>query len=180
VPPFVIFSDASLQEMAYFFPADKVNFEKISGVGARKLESFGDDFLRIINAHLKENNLHSREIIGRRTKARAPRHFRPVDGDTSSITIELIKRGLSIIEMAQARGLAPSTIASHIERLVASGEKLNLDYLKPPPEIFKIIKAAFVQCGGEQLKPVFEFLNGEYDYEVIRLVRAMMKSENKD
>jgi ATP-dependent DNA helicase RecQ len=179
VPPFIIFSDASLQEMAYFFPANKINFEKISGVGARKLESFGDDFLKIINAHLKENNLHSREILGRRTKPRAPRHFRPVDGDTSSVTIELIKRKLSLEQMAQARSLAHSTIVSHIERLIIYGEKLDLDYLKPPPEIFKIIKAAFVQCGDEKLKPVFEFLNGGYDYETIRLVRAMMKNDDK-
>ncbi|MCK4799970.1 DNA helicase RecQ, partial [Candidatus Parcubacteria bacterium] len=61
VPPFMIFSDVSLQEMSCYFPVDKNNFAKIEGVGVKKLESFSKAFLAVINRHIKENNIQSQE-----------------------------------------------------------------------------------------------------------------------
>ncbi|MBI4652694.1 DNA helicase RecQ [Candidatus Kuenenbacteria bacterium] len=178
VPPFVIFSDASLQEMAFYFPIDKENFSMITGVGARKLESFGNDFLKIIIAYVKKNNLSSKKIYKSRSgKIRLPREERSVNGDTFSITNELINRQLSIDDMAKARGLAISTIISHIEQLINSGEKIDIEYLKPSPEVYEKIKNAFKQYGEEKLRPVFEYLREQYSYEIIRLVRAIMNAE---
>ena len=57
VPAFVIFSDASLQEMAYYFPCNKESFLKINGVGETKLESFGNDFLKVIKEYVEKNCL---------------------------------------------------------------------------------------------------------------------------
>ncbi|MFH1233773.1 MAG: DNA helicase RecQ [Patescibacteria group bacterium] len=177
VPAFVIFSDISLQEMSYYFPANSENFSLISGVGACKLESFGKDFLKVIVEHIKENNLSSKEICKGRSKTKLPRHERSLDRDTSFITIDLLNRKLAIVDMAKARGLAPSTIASHIEGLINSGVKINLAYLKPHQEVYEKIKTAFQHCGDEKLRPVFEYLKEKYDYETIRLVRLIMKTE---
>jgi ATP-dependent DNA helicase RecQ len=177
VPPFVIFSDASLQEMAFYFPTGKDSFSNITGVGARKLESFGANFLNIINAHLEENKLAPREISKSQTKTRKTKNELPVNGDTTGQTIDLIRRKLSIADIAKARGLAPTTICSHIERMVNSGITLDLDYLKPTPEVFAKIKTAFDKCGSEMLRPVYNYLKEEYDYETIRLVRMIIKSK---
>ncbi len=178
VPPFIIFSDASLQEMAYYFPANSKNFSLINGVGARKLESFGNDFLKAIKEYVKENNILSREMETRenRVRIRLHRYNQPLNKETLSITSDLLNRKLTIVDMAKARGLAPSTILSHIERLIDSGAKVNLEYLKPRQEIFEKIKTAFQYCGGEKSRPVFEFLKEKYDYKTIRLVRLIIKT----
>ena len=55
VPPYIIFSDVSLRQMARFYPANEKDFSRISGVGERKLREFGDVFLREIAAHLQSN-----------------------------------------------------------------------------------------------------------------------------
>lgn len=57
VPPFMIFSDVSLQEMCFYFPVSDEDFLSITGVGEQKLESFGDRFVRMIQAYVKENNI---------------------------------------------------------------------------------------------------------------------------
>jgi ATP-dependent DNA helicase RecQ len=179
VPPFIIFSDASLQEMAHYFPADKDSFSRITGVGTRKLESFGEDFIGVIKAHLEENGLVSKEIAGGRIRSRAPRRERPTSHGTSGTTAELIGRKLPLGDIAKARGLAPSTIISHIEQLIDSGAKIDIDYLKPGKGVFEKIKNAFIACGGDALRPVFDYLKEKHDYETIRLVRAILKAENK-
>jgi len=181
VPPFIIFSDISLQEMAYYFPTSNENFSLINGVGARKIESFGNDFLKEIAGYIKKNNVSSREAEMRKNRAniRLPRHSRLLSKGHSSITIDLLNRKLTIANMAKARGLAQSTIISHIERLIISGVKLNIEYLKPRQEIYEKIKAAFQHCGDEKLRPVFEYLKEEYDYETIKLTRIIMKATAK-
>jgi len=68
VPPFVIFGDVALREMARYLPSDKENFLRIQGVGAQKLENYGNDFLEAINNHLEENNLVSLEVPYRHRK----------------------------------------------------------------------------------------------------------------
>jgi ATP-dependent DNA helicase RecQ len=62
VPPFIIFGDKSLHEMAYYFPSTKKAFSNIFGVGAKKLDAFGDTFLKCINTHAKDNNLKEKQI----------------------------------------------------------------------------------------------------------------------
>ncbi len=65
VPPFVIFGDVSLREMAHYFPIDPQSFLRIRGVGANKLENLGEVFMRVIKKHLQDNNLSSIEMSAR-------------------------------------------------------------------------------------------------------------------
>jgi ATP-dependent DNA helicase RecQ len=175
VPPFMIFSDVSLQEMAYYFPADRNNFAKIEGVGIRKLESFSKAFLAVINNHIKENNLQSVEIpnrvqnrsIGGRVGSAFPeRYIR---------TKEMLSQKLPISEIADKQGFRYGTIVRHIEKLISNGEDIDIAYLKPPQERLEKIKTAFEKCGDEKLKPVFEFLKEEYSYDEIRIGKLFYK-----
>ena len=77
---------------------------------------------------------------------------------------------MSIEEIARERGLAISTIASHLDRLVRAGEKLDLGPLLPPKERFDKIKEALVKTGGEFLSSAKEALGDEYSYDEIRIV----------
>jgi len=77
--------------------------------------------------------------------------------------------------MAGIRGLAAGTIAAHIEKLVSSGEEIDIDYLRPPLERFETIKAAFQKSGGPALTPVREMLGEHFSYEEIRLARLFIQ-----
>ncbi|MFZ2970617.1 MAG: DNA helicase RecQ [Minisyncoccia bacterium] len=176
IPPFVVFSDISLCEMAHYFPSDKNNFSKIEGVGSRKLESFGGAFLEVINNYAKENNIFSLEVpdrgerrinkIKRLVKAGRSRYAR---------TKEMVLQKIPLSEIAKEEGFTEGTIASHIEKLLEAGEDIDIAYLKPTREKFEKIKTAFEKCGDEKLKPVFEFLKEEYSYDEIRLVKLFLK-----
>lgn len=176
LPPFMIFSDVSLQEMAHYFPKDKNNFSRIEGVGSRKLESFGDAFLEVINNYIKENNISSSEVPDR-SKRRINKIKRLVKAGRSRYakTKEMILQKLPLSEIAKEEGFTEGTIASHIEKLLEAGEEIDIEYLKPPREKFEKIKTAFEKCGGEKLKPVFDFLGEKYSYDEIKLVKLFLK-----
>jgi ATP-dependent DNA helicase RecQ len=169
VPPFVIFSDKSLQEMAFYFPQSKESFSGISGVGEAKLERFGDAFLKIIRGHTEKNNLNEKPVFstagvfGNRTIKR--------QGSTYNETKELILQKLPLDEIAIKRGYTKTTIINHIEKLMLNGENPDIEYLKPPKEQLEEIVEAFKKSSGEALSPVHSLLNEKYTYEELRLAR---------
>ncbi|HHE46023.1 MAG TPA: DNA helicase RecQ, partial [Candidatus Moranbacteria bacterium] len=175
IPPFVIFSDVSLREMAYYFPTDEKSFLKITGVGEQKLKNFGNEFLQEINEYARENNLQPKEFSGgRRQDGKKESAKIRTNSETYQITREFLEKKILIADIAKARGLAEGTIVSHIEKMIASGKNLDIEYLKPSAEIFNEIKKSFEKCDAKALTPVYENLGGKYDYEIIRLVRMFL------
>jgi ATP-dependent DNA helicase RecQ len=114
VPPFVIFGDVTLHEMAYYLPQSSEGLSRIFGVGKEKLARFGDTFLKVIIEHTIENNLAERQIpIGPgRQRQRTIRRA----GSTYDETKQLVNERLSIAQIAQQRHLAESTVVSHRTR----------------------------------------------------------------
>ncbi|MCK5084837.1 MAG: DNA helicase RecQ, partial [Candidatus Pacebacteria bacterium] len=175
VPPFMIFSDVSLQEMSRYFPADQNNFAKIEGVGSKKLESFSDAFLAVINNYIKENNIQSVEIPNRDQERIKSIKSNSAFSERYIRTKEMLFQKLPISEIAEKQGFKYGTIVVHIEKLISNGEELDIDYLKLPQEKLEKIKTAFEKCGDEKLKPVFVFLKEEYSYDEIRLGKLFWK-----
>lgn len=176
VPPFIIFGDASLQEMAYYLPSDEESFGCISGVGAKKLEQYGAIFLAVVNSFAQKNNLAPMAIPGKQQPAVAVKiTSKPTPYEK---TRAMIGQKVPLKMMAERQGLQVATIINHIERLVEAGADLDLHYLKPAGEKYELIKAAFALCGTDKLRPVFEFLNEEFPYNEIHLVRIIMNSMN--
>lgn len=167
VPPYVIFGDVTLQQMAYFVPQSRETLSKIHGVGTMKLEQLGDTFLSTIVAHARTHNLEERDVPVRHTKKKS-REVKA--GSTYDQTKQLLHQGMSIEEVARERGLTTSTIAGHLERLVRAGEKLDFGPLLPPQERFDEIREALAQTGGEYLSPAKDVLGDEYSYDEIRIV----------
>jgi len=175
VPPFVIFGDSSLIEMAYYFPRSEEEFKNIAGVGVKKLEQFAGVFLKAINDFIKENNLSPDNFKREKSvsfsagiKIRQPKFY--------SKTRELLIKKIPFDRIAKNQELTPGTVINHIEKLVDAGEKLDLGYLKLPSDRYQIMKAAFTECGDERLKPVFEYLKEKYSYDELRLARVLIKS----
>jgi len=174
VPPFVIFGDASLQEMAYYFPNDQTSFSAISGVGARKLEQFSQVFLEAINSYAKDNNISPVAIPGKNQNEReikvaaSPQYYLK--------TKELTQKKIPLERIAKHQGLAVGTIINHLEKMIDAGERLDLEYLKLPKDRYEKMKTAFAECGDERLKPVFEYLDGKYSYDELKLARVLARS----
>ena len=105
VPPFIIFSDVSLKQMATYYPITKENMLNINGVGSLKFEKYGDVFIEAINNYVLENDIKPQDFIvqpKRIKKASAPKV------DTAAITYDLFKKGKTIKDIAEERGLKVS------------------------------------------------------------------------
>ncbi len=172
VPPYVVFSDATLIEMSTYLPEVKNEMLKISGVGDVKMEKYGADFLAKITDYCEENNLESR--INLKTPKHEPkkRTKRNAKGeDTYTISLKMFKNGASIDEIAEQRELASGTIETHLVRFIPSGE-VKLTEIVPEYKI-ETIRNAIIEMNADQgIGPIKEFLGEDYSYGEIRAVVA--------
>ncbi len=174
VPPFVIFGDTALQEMAFYLPQTEQAFAQINGVGAKKLERYGAVFLEKIGAFVKTHNL----IAPQRESAK-PKLMPPAPQNKKlhhyQKTKAMIATQLPLMTIAQQQELTPSTIISHIDKLLSAREPIDISYLKPDPQMAFAIYNAIKKHGSSFLKPIFDELEGKYSYDDIRLVMLFIK-----
>jgi ATP-dependent DNA helicase RecQ len=172
VPPFVIFGDTSLQQMATYYPTTKEKLGVIHGVGQAKMEKYGDRFLAVINEYVKEKSITPPDMPAKKMPKRSKK---PVIRQVGRYrkTKELIGKKVEIERIAKHQDIKTDTVVNHIEKLLDAGEKLDLEYLKLPRDRYQEIKKAFDREGDEFLKPVFEALEGKYSYPELKLVRVI-------
>jgi ATP-dependent DNA helicase RecQ len=174
VPPYVVFSDATLVEMATYLPQMDREMRKISGVGDLKMDKYGAVFLRCIKEYCLKNQLVSRMDLKSGRRERKPRTKRDSSGlDTYRISLDLFRDGRSIAEIAEERGLQVSTVEGHLARFVSSGE-VQLHELVPLEKVETIRSAVLKFSDGGALSPIKEFLGEDYTYGEIRAVIASM------
>ena len=172
VPPYVVFSDATLLEMATFLPLTKEEMRKISGVGDLKLDKYGWDFLTEIRSYCEVNNLDSRINLKSVKRERKVRTKRDEFGkDTNRISLDMFQSGLSIDEIAEARELARGTIEIHLIKFINTGE-VRLEDLVQASKVEPIKQAIARTNSGMAIAPVKEVLGENYTYGEIRAVMA--------
>ena len=180
VPPYVVFGDAALQQMAHYIPQSEESLLSISGVGEVKLEQYGDDFLAVICEYARENGLEDRTEPERNSRSQLTGASRSNSrASTYENTKLLIEQGYSIRQAARERDLSVNTIVGHVEMLVQRGELLDLSPLLPGNNRLECIQDAFEKVGYTSLAPVKELLGDEFSYEEIRLVRAYLGQQSK-
>ena len=176
VPPYIVFSDVSLRQMARFYPATDREFSRISGVGDRKLREFGEMFLGEIAAHLQSNprQLFADDFPQSGTPpAAAPRRSRLTD--TVRETLHFFRQGKSVSEIARMRGVKDGTIYGHLEEAMLAGEAIDVKSLLTA-EAQRDIAAAFAKHGFGNLGGTVAALGGRYDYGQCRIVRAALQT----
>jgi ATP-dependent DNA helicase RecQ len=172
VPPYVVFSDATLVEMSTYLPQNSLEMRKISGVGDLKFDKYGADFLAEIKSYCIQNNLVSRIVLKSAKRERKQRTKRDMHGkDTYHVSLDLFREGKSMEEIAKTRGLGLSTIEGHLARFVVTGE-LRLDEIVPVHKIEKIRKAIEDCREPYIIGPVKTILGENYSYGEIRAVMA--------
>jgi ATP-dependent DNA helicase RecQ len=175
VPPYIIFSDVALRQMARFYPANEVEFSRISGVGSQKLREFSTVFLADIASHLAAN---ARQIFADDSFSSTPPPPRPVLTDTVRETLRFFRAGETVADIARRRGVTTGTIHGHLATAMESGEAMSLRALLNE-EDWECITTAFRERGHASLTQIHGALDGRYDFGVLRIIRTAMQQGRK-
>ena len=176
VPPYVIFSDKTLVEMAGYFPQSRESLLNISGVGKVKHERYGNDFLSIIKEYCRSNRIDEKFKAPMREKDDAGRRYVAVG--------EAYNAGESLENLMTRYGVTADTILNHLARFIQAGNPLrsaedliSLSNLSPDQQmaVFK----AFDHMGPDMLKPVYDKLNGTVNYDELRILRLCYLCEKR-
>ena len=172
LPPYVIFQDVSLEAMATTYPITMEELQTIPGVGAGKAKRYGAEFLKVIKAHVEENEIERPEDLRVRTVA-----------NKSKLKISIIQgidRKIALDELAESKGLDFSELLDEVEAIVYSGTKINIDYFLDEvidEDHLEDIFEYFKESESDDLEAAIQELGGEYTEEEIRLVKIKFLSE---
>lgn len=173
VPPFVIFQDPSLEAMATTYPVTMEELQNIPGVGAGKAKRYGEEFLKVIKEHVKENDIIRPEDLRVRTVAKK--------SQLKVSIIQAIDRKIALDDLALSKGLDINEMLEELEAIVYSGTKININYfleeIMEPDKVDEIFDY-FSTAETDKLSAAIEEL-GEDDFTEteIRLVRIKFLSE---
>ncbi|OMP30766.1 DNA helicase RecQ [Mangrovimonas sp. DI 80] len=158
IPPYQVFSDAALKDMARLEPTTETDFLEVSGVGQYKLNAYGEDF---INA-----------IITFKTQKKNSKK------DTYLATFNLYKQGKSVEEIAEERQLHLNTIFSHLAKLYQEGKDINMYDFVSKSDVEAIKMAKDKLNTPKALKTYFEYFNEQMDYFKIRIALSILERES--
>jgi len=171
VPPYVIFSDNTLIEMATYFPQSPKTLLTIHGVGEVRLERYGDDFLKIIKQHCSSNNITEKEKPG---LTPSPKKKNSISAKSIEIG-KLFNKGQSITSIARAFSIKKGTVIGHLNNCVADDLILDTKKLVAASslstEMQNRVLDIFEKIGYERLKPIFEELKSAVSYDDLHIMR---------
>ncbi|WP_439099666.1 DNA helicase RecQ [Ectobacillus antri] len=165
VPPFVIFSDQTLRDMAAKLPQTTEEMLGVKGVGQQKQERYGKRFIAIIDRYVTENGVRpsSQRVVTKEKKEAS--HL---------VTYELYKQGYTLRDIAKERNLSLLTIENHILQCAEEGKEVQWEhFFSQEQEV--VIREVIIERGGEKLKPLKEALPDDVSYFTIKAVLAKMR-----
>jgi len=172
VPPFVIFQDPSLEDMALKYPISIEELSNVHGVGEGKAKKYGKDFVKLISKYVEDNDIiRPDDMIVKST------------GSNSGIKLYIIQnvdRKLPLTDIASAKGMEMPAFIKEMEAIVYSGTKLNIDYWID--EILdedqqEELHDYFMETETDKIDVALDEFDGDYDDEELRLYRIKFISE---
>jgi hypothetical protein len=163
VSHYMIIQLKTMTALSNQLPQNLRDLKKIKGLGDRKIKELGQELLDIITNFCAGNSI---EIPVKSPDKKAP----PPKEDTAMISLRHFREGLKIEEVAKARGMAPTTIASHLAKCVRNGD-LKVEELLDSAKIMLIMEA-FKKAGSTLLSPIKEELGDAVTYEELRIVQG--------
>ena len=172
VPPFAVFQDPSLDDMALKYPITLEELSKVHGVGEGKARKFGKDFIGLISKYVEDNDVvRPDDLIVKST------------GVNSGLKLYIIQntdRKLPLIDIAKSKGLDMEKLIKEMEVIIFSGTKLNIDYSlddlldeDQQEEIYEY----FMEAESDKIQDALDEFDGEYDEEELRLMRIKFINE---
>ncbi|MEX0845107.1 MAG: DNA helicase RecQ [Balneolaceae bacterium] len=181
IPPFIIFGDTTLIEMAYYYPQSKESLLKIHGVGRAKAKKYGTDFLGVIANFCKPRDLKERSKSSKPIPASATVQKKLRKNSRPYEVGQLFLKGKSISEIAATFDVKDGTVVGNLVKFVDAGHSipaepiLDISNLEKP--VLKKVMLAFDEHGTEMLRPVFDALNEEVSYDELRVVQLFLKAK---
>ena len=172
VPPFVVFQDPSLEDMALKYPISIEEIANVHGVGEGKAKKYGSDFASLIRAHVDENNiLRPDDLVVRSTG---------VNSANKLYIIQNIDRKLSLDDIASAKKMNMDTLIKEMEQIVYSGTKLNIKYWIDEmldDDQQQEIHDYFMESQSDNIEEALKEFEGDFDTLELRLMRIRFISE---
>ena len=171
-PPYVVFQDTSMEEMATTYPTTKEELTQINGVGRGKAEKFGRKFIELIAKYVKENDIETATDVVVKSAVNKSK--------IKIYIIQQIDRKVDLEEIAETKNLKLADIISEIEHICYSGTRLNLDYY-----IDQILEEDrqddiydyFMEAETDHIGTALQELDEEYSEDELRLMRVKFLSE---
>lgn len=172
VPPFVVFQDPSLDDMALKYPITLEDLSTVHGVGEGKARKYGKEFVKLIAAYVKENDiLRPDDLVVKSTG---------INSGLKMYIIQNTDRKLPLIDIAKSKGLEMDQLIKEMERIIYSGTKLNINYSlddlldeDQQEEIFDY----FMESETDKIQDALDEFDGDYDEEELRLMRIKFINE---
>ena len=172
VPPFVIFQDPSLEDMALKYPVTIEELSNVHGVGDGKAKKYGEDFVLLISQYVEDNDIERPDdFIVKST------------GSNSAIKLYIIQnvdRKLPLTDISSSKGMTMSDFIKEMEAIVFSGTKLNINYWIDDildEDQQEEIHDYFMESETDKIDDAIEEFDGDYDDEELRLYRIKFISE---
>ncbi|TDQ25521.1 ATP-dependent DNA helicase RecQ [Tenacibaculum caenipelagi] len=172
VPPFAVFQDPSLDDMALKYPITLDELAKVHGVGEGKAKKYGKDFVALIAKYVEENDvMRPDDLIVKST------------GVNSGLKLYIIQntdRKLPLEDIARSKGLEMPELIKEMEAIVFSGTKLNIDYAVDDlldEDQQEEIHEYFMEAETDKIQDALDEFDGDYDDEELRLMRIKFTSE---
>lgn len=173
LPPYVIFQDPSMEEMATTYPTTQQEMAQINGVGMGKVQKFGRPFIELISRYVEENEIETaKDVVIKSTVNKSK---------IKIFIIQQVDRKVSLDEIAEVKDLALADVIEEVEHICYSGTKLNLDYYinqvidrERQQDIYDYFMTAETDNIGTALS---EFEGEEVSEEELRLMRIKFLSE---
>ncbi len=177
LPPYIIFSDRTLIEMAAYYPQKTESLLKINGVGQVKASHYGSQFLETIQAYCQQRHLEEKSKTSQReTTPPAEKNARHI------LVAEAFNEGQTIQQLMEHYGVQQNTILDHLVKYAAEGHSLRgsddllaLSTLSPEEQAAAL--SAFNELGPERLSPIFARLDGKVSYEELKILRLYYLSK---
>ena len=172
VPPFVVFQDPSLEDMALKYPISFDEMNNIHGVGEGKSKKYGKEFIDLIKNYVDENDIiRPDDLVVKSTG---------VNSINKLYIIQNIDRKLSLTDIASGKGMTMDVLIKEMEQIVYSGTKLNIKYWID--EILdedqqEEIHDYFMESENDNIERALKEFDGDYDLDELRLMRIKFISE---
>ncbi|MBU4121367.1 MAG: HRDC domain-containing protein, partial [Proteobacteria bacterium] len=174
LPPYAIFHDRTLREMALYYPRTRESLSALYGIGTRKLEKYADAFLDIIREHCQTHQIPEQQ---KPAPMASPAPTPPADSGKRRYLVigERFNQGRTIEQLAGDFNIRRDTVLSHLYQCLWENHPLRQnDFLMNSSlteDQRQSVLSSFARLGTELLRPVFEDLNGTIPYEELKLLR---------
>ena len=172
VPPFVVFQDPSLEDMALKYPMTLDELINTHGVGEGKAKKYGKEFIELISRYVTDNDIiRPDDLVVKSTGANSANKL---------YIIQNIDRKLSLEDIASAKGMNMEALIKEMEQIVYSGTKLNIKYWIDEmldEEQQEEIHEYFMESESDRIEDALKEFDGDYDIEELRLMRIKFMSE---